>query len=177
MAHVADHVSVAALEKGYRTAREASLSRHYQVIWLLAQGHTVPETSAVTGFVSRWIEELLARYNAFGPDSLGDQRRRNGAEAKLLTPEILARLRTRIEEPPDDGGLWTSPKAAAFMARELGLEKVATQRGWEALKAIGFSLQRPRPRHAGAASLEDQEAFKKTSRRSSKTSRDVTRMR
>ena len=177
MAYVADHLSLSALEQGFRTAGEASLSRHYQVIWLLAQGRTVPETSEVTGFVSRWIEELLARYNAFGPSSLGDQRRSNGSEARLLKAEILARLRERVEEPPDDGGVWTSSKAAAFIASEMGLETVATQRGWEALKAIGFSLQRPRPRHAGAASLEDQEVFKKTSRRSSKRSASVIRTR
>jgi hypothetical protein len=33
------------------------------------------------------------------------------------------------------------------MAGELGLAAVLPQRGWEALKAIGWSVQKPRPRH------------------------------
>jgi hypothetical protein len=38
------------------------------------------------------VEELAARYNAFGPAALGDQRRRNGRVASLLTPDLLAAL-------------------------------------------------------------------------------------
>jgi hypothetical protein len=36
------------------------------------------------------------------------------------------------------------------------------QRGWEALKAIGWSVQKPRPRHPASATPEEREAFKKT---------------
>jgi hypothetical protein len=34
------------------------------------------------------------------------------------------------------------------------------QRGWEALKAINWSVQKPRPRHPKAATPEEREAFK-----------------
>ena len=111
----------------------------------------------------RWIEPLLARYNADGPAALGDLRRNNGATASLLKPELLDRLRERLRTPPDDGGVWTSPKVAVWMAAELGLERVAPQRGWEALKAIGWSIQAPRPRNPKAASPEQQAAYKKSS--------------
>lgn len=59
------------------------------------------------------------------------------------------------------GGVWSGPKAAAVMARELSLEKVAPQRGFEALKALGYGLQKPRPRNPRAATPEQQEDFKK----------------
>ena len=36
------------------------------------------------------------------------------------------------------------------------------QRGWDALIAIGYSIQQPRPRHPGAATEEDRAALKKT---------------
>jgi hypothetical protein len=55
----------------------------------------------------------------------------------------------RIAAP--DGGLWTSGKVAHWMSGELGLAKVRAQRGWEALKAIGWSIQSPRPRNPQAA--------------------------
>jgi transposase len=163
VAHVAEHLSLAELQAGCRTSGDATLARHYQVIWLLAQGRSCVEAARLTSFAWRWIERLLARYNAFGPSSLGDRRRGNGAKPTLLTPEMLAQLRERLKTPPDDGGVWTAKKAAAVMAAELGLAKVAEQRGWEALQAIGWTIQRPRPRHVRAATPEEQVAFKKTS--------------
>ena len=39
----------------------------------------------------------------------------------MLRPELLARLRARLTQPPPDGGLWSSRKVAAWMAGELGL--------------------------------------------------------
>ena len=111
MARVSDHLSVAELQASYRGSKEATLARHYQVIWLLAQGRTVAETARLTGFVPRWIEELLVRYNRFGPSSLGDRRRGNGARPTILTPPVLTMLRERLKRPPDDGGVWTSKKS------------------------------------------------------------------
>ena len=149
---------------GAGTRRKA---RHYQVIWLLAEGRSCAEVARLTGFVRRWVEELVARYNRFGPSSLGDRRRRNGAKPRILTPEILAMLRERVKRPPDDGGVWTAKKVAAVIAGALGLARVAEQRGWEALRAIDWTIQIPRPQHAEAATPEEQAAFKKNSRKPS----------
>ena len=160
MTRVVDHLSVSELQAEYRSGKDATRARHFQVIWLLAQGRTVTEAARLTGFVPRWIEELLVRYNAFGPSSLGDRRRGNGAKATVLTAQVLDALRERLKRPPDDGGVWSSSKVAAVMAAELGLAKVAEQRGWEALGAIGWTIQRPRPRHARAAGPDERSAFK-----------------
>lgn len=175
MAQVAGHLSIEELQAGYRSSRDATAARHYQVIWLLAQGRSVPETAGLTGFARRWIEQLLARYNAFGPASLGDRRRGNGSAPKLLTPAVLAHVQERVRTPPDDGGVWTAKKVAGVMAAELGLASVAEQRGWEALKAIGWTIQRPRPRHVRAATPEEQAAFEKTSPRRSPRNKRATR--
>ena len=167
MAVFAEHLSVAELEERYRACKDVTSSRHFQTILLLAKGHTTSEAAEITSFGLRWVEQLLERYNAVGPTALGDLRRDNGAQARVLKPELLERLRVRLEEPPPDGGRWTSGKVARWMADELGLEKLAAQRGWEALKAIGWSIQKPRPRNPKAASEAEQEAFKKKSPRSS----------
>ena len=58
-----------------------------------------------------------------------------------MKPALLERLRARVADPPPDGGMWTSGKASAWMAGELGLAKLAAQRGWEALRAIGWSMR------------------------------------
>jgi transposase len=164
MAQVTAHLSLDALEARFVASRDARESRHVQTIWLLAKGHTVAEVSEMTAFGVRWIEQLLARYNAEGPQALGDLRRGNGARATVLTPELLDKLRELLRAPPSDDGVWTSPKVAAWMAGELGLERVAPQRRWEALKAVGWSIQAPRPRNPKAASPEEEAAYKKTRR-------------
>ena len=164
MATVCEHLSVEELEARYVGCQDGTASRHFQVIWLLARGHTVSQVSATTAFGERWIEQLLARYNAEGPEALGDLRRRNGASATILKPELLTKLRGRLREPPPDGGLWSSRKVADWMAAELGLTSVAPQRGWEALKAIGWSIQKPRPKNPKSATPEEAAAFKKSFR-------------
>src|SRR3712207_413430 len=154
MARLDEHLHVEELEARYRAARDATEARHFQAIWLLAQGRTFLEVAEVLAFVPRRVEELARRYNAFGPEVLGDRRRRNGRAATLLTGEVLSALTERVQVPPEDGGLWSGPKVAAWMAGHLGRAKVHPQRGWEALKRIGWSIQAPRPRHARAATPE-----------------------
>src|SRR5918992_3346399 len=144
MARIVGHLPVEELEARYRAAQDVTTARHTQAIWLLAQGRTVLEVAQVLAFAPRWVEELAARYNAHGPEALGDRRRRNGRAASLLTEDGLAALAERVRPPPEDGGLWSGPKVAAWMARRLGLERVHPQRGWEALKRIGWSVQAPR---------------------------------
>ena len=163
MARIVGHLPVAELEARYRAARDATEARHFQAVWLLAQGRTVPEGAEVLAFVPRWVTQPAARPNASGPEALGDRRRRNGRRASLLTPELLAALAERLKEPPADGGLWSGPEVAAWMARRLGLQRVHPQRGWEALQRIGWPPQAPR--HARAATPEEQAAFKRGLRR------------
>src|SRR3954471_8889624 len=118
MAHVADHLSVSALEQQYRSCTDVIAARHVQTIWLLAKGQELAAVSATVSFARRWVERLLARYNAGGPQALGDLRRRNGTSPTILKPDLLDKLEDRLREPPPDGGLWTGPKVARWMAGE-----------------------------------------------------------
>jgi transposase len=118
---------------------------------------------AGTGFSERWIEKLVARWNAEGPDGLGDRRRGNGA-SPVLDAAGLAALAAALDEGPEDCGLWNGRKVAAWMSARLG-RPVSPKLGLDYLHRLGFSRQWPRPRHAKAAAPEAQEAFKKTSPR------------
>ncbi|CAA9233158.1 MAG: hypothetical protein AVDCRST_MAG04-1227 [uncultured Acetobacteraceae bacterium] len=160
MARIVEHLSVEELGARYRGAQDATEARHTQAIWLLAQGRDVLDVAGVLAFAPRWVEELAARYNARGPEALGDQRRRNGRVASVLTPALLAALSERLRAPPEDGGRWTGPKVAAWMAGQLGVERVHPQRGWEALQRMRWSPQMPRPRHPRAATAEERAGFK-----------------
>ncbi len=115
----------------------------------------------MTAFGTRWLEQLLERDNASGPDALATGCRHNGLKPSLPTAEVLDVVRLQLAEPPPDGGLWSSRKVADVMAAHLGLARVLPQRGREALKALGWSLQRPRPKNLNSATAEDATAFKK----------------
>src|SRR3982751_1555207 len=85
MAHVADHLSVSALEQQDRSCTDVTAARHLQTIWLLGKGHESAEVAATVSYAQRWVERLLARYNAQGPRALGDLRRRNGTSPSVLS--------------------------------------------------------------------------------------------
>jgi transposase len=163
MTTIKAHLSSVELEARYKTAADAIAKSHFHAVWLLSCGYESEEVAELLSFSARWVRELLRRYNEGGPEALGDQRVHNGSEPVILTAAALGALRERIKTPPDDGGLWGGPKVARWLAGYHGLRSVHDQRGWDALIAIGYSIQQPRPRHPGAASEEDRAALKKTS--------------
>src|SRR6478609_8580670 len=156
---LAAHLSPAELGQRYRAARCPVERSHLQIVWLLSRGRSEREVARVTGYGRRWVGEVARRYDEGGPDGLGDRRRGNAGARPLLGAEDEAALRAALAEPPADGGLWTGPKVATWMAARLG-RKVRPQRGWDYLEKLGYSAQRPR--HAEAASPEEQAAYKKS---------------
>jgi transposase len=167
------HCEAGEVLAAYRSERDGIRRSHLQVIWLLLSGEAVPEVERLTGFCERWISLLIDRWNASGLDGLGDRRRKNAGAKLLLDDEGMAALAAALETEPEDGGLWSGAKVAAWMSARLN-RPVSPDRGLDYLHRLGFSRQRPRPRHAKAASPEDQETFKKNwlprwQRRSGKT--------
>ncbi len=165
MTAITSHLSAAELEARYETAADPVSKSHFHTIWLLTLGYTSSEVAAILSFSARWVRLLVKRYNEQGPDSLGDRRQGNGAAPAILTPEALSSLKERLKTPPGDGGLWTGPKVARWLASFHSLKSVHDQRGWDALIAIEYSIQKPRPRHPKAAGKEDRDALKKTAGR------------
>ncbi len=161
MTILASHLGAAELEGRYEMAADPIAKSHFHAIWLLARDYSISEVAAILSFSTRWVRLLIKRYNEHGPDSLGDRREGNGAGPTILTPEALGALKVRLKTPPDGGGLWTGPKAARWLAGFHRLKSVHDQRGWDALVAIGWSIQKPRPRHPQAAGEADREAFEK----------------
>lgn len=160
------HLSSFELEARYEAAADPVAKSHFHTLWLLSSGYEVDEVAELLSFSTRWVRELIRRYNEAGPDRLGDQRVHNGTKPTILTAEALAALKERVKTLPDDGGLWTGPKIARWLAKFHGLKAVHDQRGWDALIAIGYSIQQPRPRHPQAATEQARAALKKTPDRS-----------
>ena len=165
MTAIVSHLSAAGLEAHYKTAADPVSKSHFHAVWLLSLNYETEEVAEILSFSPRWVQRLVKRYNERGPDSLGDRRLSNGTAPALLTPEALSALKERLKTPPDDGGLWTGPKVARWLASFHSRKSVHDQRGWDALVAIGYSIQKPRPRHPEAAGEEDRAGLKKTARR------------
>jgi transposase len=158
---VAAHLSAEELAGRYRGASDPVLRSQLHMMWLLVSGRPLAEVAGVTGYSTRWVREVVRRYNAHGPEGLGDRRRNNRGAEPLLDVGGRAALTAALEKPPSDGGLWTSGKVAAWIAGHTGRERVAPQRGWDYLRRTGHSPQGPRPRHVRVADAAAQAAFQK----------------
>lgn len=156
------HLAGVDLEHRYRTSRDPVARSHWQIVWLVSQGHSGAAVARLTGYSETWVRHLIHRYNDDGPDGLGDRRHANPGQPRLVPPAVDAALRERLATPPLDGGLWTSPKVATWLSAQIG-RPVSPQRAWETLQRLGFSRQQPRPQ-ARAADPDAQAAFKKGAR-------------
>lgn len=156
------HLSVEALEQRYRRAREPVERDRWQMLWLLTRGYQAQQVAAVTGYCAEWVGRVARQYNAGGPAAV-PKRRPQRVGQRLLTPELTEDLARALGAAAPDGGLWTGPKVAQWMAARLD-RPVRPQRGWEALRRLGYTPQRPRPRHQQADAAA-QAAFRKASGR------------
>jgi transposase len=156
---VPPHLPAAELERRYRRARDPVLRSHWQTVWLLAGGAPSAEVARVTGYSVNRVREVARRYREGGRAALGDRRRGNPGAAPLLSATQQEELRAALAGPAPDGGLWTCRKVAAWIGERVG-RPVAEARGWEWLRRLGFTPQRPRPGEARADPAA-QAAFKR----------------
>lgn len=151
--------SAADLEHHYRQSHDPGERTHWHMLWLVAQGHSCPTVATMVGSSEDWGRTIVHRYNAAGSDGVRDHRRAHPGPRPLLPSAVRAELSQVLAADPLDGGLWTSPKVATWMGERRGCP-VSKQRAGEAMRSLGFTLHRPRPR-ATTADPEAQEAFKK----------------
>jgi transposase len=157
---VVEHLSPTEIARRYRTCPDGAEKTRWQVIWLVTRpDHPMSAGRAAlpVGLTASWGRTLLKRWNAHGPDGLADGRRNNGTDT-ALTPARQAELYAALQADPPDGGLWTGPKVARYVADRWGVE-VVPQAGWRWLVRLGFSRRVPRPRHPRAAAAEQQRAW------------------
>lgn len=155
---IAPHLTVAALEQRYRSAGDPVARSQWQMLWLLAGGMTTAEVARVTGYTVRWVQEIARRYRT-DPAAIGDRRHTNPGAAPLLNQQQQEQLQAALAGPAPDGGIWSCRSVAAWMSQTLG-RPVSPQRGWEWMRRLGFTPQRPRRRETRADSAA-QAAFKK----------------
>ncbi len=161
------HLTYQELAMRFRTCKHGPQKARWQALWLLArpsQPYSAAQAAAVVGLTADAVRKLVKRYNAGGAAAVarnaggqGRAPRLSLAQQEQLQSELLGRA--------PDGGLWSGRKLAARIA-ELTGRPMHKATGWEWLRKLGFTPQRPRPRNAKAATPEEQAVWKKKSGRS-----------
>ena len=157
------HRTVNQIANKYRACRHPVEKVRWHAIWLLArtdEPRTPAQVADLVGLSDVTVREVLHRWNADGPAGLMDQRRNNGSDSKL-TARRRAALLVALQKRPPDGGLWTGPKVAKYVAGRWAVSVDPTT-GWRWLRDLGFTLQVPRPAHPNAADAPTRRRWKKT---------------
>jgi transposase len=161
------HLTSAELEQRYRAAKEPNERSWWQILWLLSQGRSGREVATVTGYSPYWIGQIAKRYNTDGPSGMRNRRHTTSYRPPpALTPAQQEELRQLLAAAADRRERWTGYDVAAWISERIG-RPVAYSLGYAYLQRLKHSQQLPRPQHV-QADLVAQEAFKKSSARSSR---------
>lgn len=153
------HLRLDELEQRYRRATDPVARSQWQIVWLLSSGQPTAAVAQVTGYSVNWVREIARRYREEGAAGIGDRRHGNPGAVPLLDAAQQAQLRAALAGTAPDGGIWTCRSVAAWIGAAIG-RPVDPARGWEWMRRLGFTPQRPRPRETRADPAA-QAAFKK----------------
>jgi transposase len=152
------HLTVGDLEHHYRAAKDPVERSRWQMLWLLARGHTATAIAVVTGYSAYWIGQIAHRYNTQGPAGVQDRRHHTSTGRPLVPAALQEELRQALAGPAPDSDDWTGRTVAEWLSAQLG-RTVPYWTGWSYLRRLGMKPLQPRPRHVQADAGE-QEAFK-----------------
>jgi transposase len=160
---ITSHLSYEEITQRYQQCSDAKEKTRWLVIRLLSQpqhSRRVEEVAELSGFSCAWVRQIARRYNQRGAEGLIDQHQINpGGKKPALTAEQQQQIRERLQQPPEDGGLWNAPKVGELIKTLFGIQ-LDPSTAWDYLKRLGFSLQLPRLQHQQSATTEQQADFK-----------------
>src|SRR5215210_5784705 len=112
-----------ALARSHRA--RADLSRRARIILLLTDGHSYSTICERVDCTSQTIATWKARYAADGIAGLRGRHR--GSKARVLTPQVEARILSWTRKPPPDG---TTQWSTRRLGAKLQVPHTVIQRAW-----------------------------------------------
>jgi transposase len=128
---------------------------------LIAKGVVAADAARRVGRANSWVSNLARRYNQDGAAAIIRKKSTKPSHRACLDAKLGKELDQALRLAAPDGGLWSGPKVAAWIAEKTGRTTHRTT-AWRALQKLGFSIQIPRPANKRRASTEAQVAFKKS---------------
>jgi transposase len=157
------HRTVNQIVNKFRACRHPVEKARWHAVWLLARTdhpRTPAQVADVVGLSAVTVRDVLRRWNADGPAGLTDRRVGNGS-APRLGARRRAALDAALRKRPPDGGRWTGPKVARYVADRWAIG-VGPVTGWRWLRDLGFTLRVPRPTHPRSADRTTRRGWEKT---------------
>lgn len=137
------YLSCEELKNRYRQAQDMTEARRWHLLFLISQKWSIKRASQIVGINYDYAKEILGRYNREGPTAMRNRNKdRQLPPAKsLLSPTEMEELSQVLKSPPADGGKWSGPKVAKWIAEKTGRTHVWPQRGWDYLKRLGLNVK------------------------------------
>lgn len=121
---------------------------------------SLDDIAKITALNRATVHSILHRFQERGINGK-DAIKQTGRPA-FLTLQQRKNLVKKLEKGPPNHktGLWSTKEVQEYIKQQYGVEYTNVH-VWELLKALGFSLQKPRPRHHKQPDAEELERFKK----------------
>jgi transposase len=154
-------VSFMDLRKQYEEERSYKAKSRLLVALKRKEGQSMDDIAQQLEMKRITVNMTLHRFQERGISAKDDEKR--SGRPKELTRAQLKNLRNRLIAGPRKGQnpLWTTKMVMAHVEKEYG-QKYTVRHMRRLLHQLGFSIQKPRPRHY-MADVKQQEHFKKTS--------------
>lgn len=111
-------------------------ARRWHLLHLVAQQWTVRQAAQRVGMNYDYAKEIIRRYNQDGLSGVKNRSVKGKTSPRsLLTPAQQQELKQALQVAPPDGGRWTGPKVARWIAAKTG-KQVWAQRGWDYLQRL-----------------------------------------
>ena len=125
------------------------------------KGESIDEIVDATNLKRTTVHDILHRFCNKGMTAK-DAIKQNGRTSFLTLRQRkgLIRYLERRGPPGNSGGLWTTKEVREYIRRKYKV-KYSHVHVWELLRALGFSIQKPRPRHYKHPDDAEIDKFKK----------------
>ena len=166
---VVEHHSMEELQRLFRAAKDARLSKRLWIVWQARLGQTEPKITAAIGLSRRVVQSWVQRYNQGGLAGLEDRAGRG--RKPVLSVAERQWVAERVDAGPRDGDVCSlrGVDFQKFIQERCGkLLSLSTVYGL--LHELGYEWLVPRPKHRRSDPTAI-EAFKKKSPPSSRASR------
>jgi len=138
-ARLEPHLTFEEIKNCYRTAQDTTEARRWHLLFLITRDWSIKQAAEIVGLSYDYAKEIVGRYNKQGPISIKNRskNRQPPPSKALLDPAQQEELSQALKGPAPDGGKWSGPKVARWIAEKTGRDRVWPQRGWEYLKRLG----------------------------------------
>lgn len=124
------------------------------------KGASIDDIAEITNLKRATVYSILRRFQQRGITGK-DAIKQTGRPAYLTVNQRRELIRYLQKGPSKNrNGLWSTKEVQEFIRQKYDVEYTNVH-VWELLRALGFTLQKPRPRHHKQPDAEELERFKK----------------